>query len=88
MHNLTYMLFLYLFRFYYSTICLTFYATFMQHLCNFYATFSFIFFIIGIVNHFALFYVFVIFNHAKDQKTAPICPIYTVSLHFCNKPYV
>ena len=60
----------------------------MQHLCNIYATFSFILFIIGIVNHFTLFYVFVIFNRTKDQKTAPICPIYTVSLRFCNKPYV
>ena len=72
MHNLTYMLFLYLFRFYYSTICLTFYATLYATLCNLYATLCnlmqlfFHFFIIGIVNHFALFYVFVIFNHTKD----------------------
>ena len=58
---------------------------FMQHLCNIYATFSFIFFIIGIVNHFALFYVFVIFNPDKPLKPVPICLKLWVSLRFCNK---
>lgn len=64
-----------------SQIMHDFMHDFMQHLCNIF----FHFFIIGIVNHFTLFYVFVIFNPDKPLKTVPICLKLWVSLRFCNK---